>query len=268
MMILPIPSMRVIVDHIRSSSFLIADGVVPSNEGRGYVLRRIIRRAVRHGYKLGQQRPFFYRLTPALVEVMGKAYPELYKVKKQIEQLLLQEEEQFSNTLDNGLKVFDQIVDGLEGNQIPGEQIFLLYDTYGFPVDLTDDLARERKLTLDYPGFNTAMERQRQLSQQAQHFKMHHIQQLHIPGETVFIGYESLHGEGTIITLLQDEKPVSSLETGQRGIVVLDRTPFYAESGGQIGDTGYLYHENGRFRVEDTQKHGPVYLHYGLGNPR
>ena len=233
-------SMRVIVDHIRSSSFLIMDGVVPSNEGRGYVLRRIIRRAVRHGYKLDQQQPFFYRLVPALVRIMGEAYPELIKAQPQIEELLLREEEQFSNTLENGLKVFEEVLEKLDGTEIPGEQVFLLYDTYGFPTDLTDDMARERKLTLDYPGFEAAMERQRQQSQQAQHFRMNHIQQLHIPGATEFTGYESLHGEGVITTLLEDEKPVAVLENGKRGIVVLDSTPFYAESGGQVGDTGYL----------------------------
>ncbi len=256
-------SMRVIVDHIRSSSFLIMDGVVPSNEGRGYVLRRIIRRAVRHGYKLGQQQPFFYRLVPALVKIMGEAYPELIRMQPQIEQLLNQEEEQFSNTLENGLKVFDEFTTRLGNREIPGQTIFQLYDTYGFPVDLTADLARERGYSLDYPGFEECMERQRQQSQQAQHFKMNHIHQLHIPGATEFVGYESLHGEGVITTLLHDDKPVTSLEVNQRGIVVLDRTPFYAESGGQVGDTGYLNGKTGHFRVEDTQKHGAVYLHYG-----
>jgi alanyl-tRNA synthetase len=257
-------SMRVIVDHIRSSSFLIMDGVSPSNEGRGYVLRRIIRRAVRHGYKLNQQQPFFYRLVPALVQIMGAAYPDLIKAQSHIEQLILREEEQFSNTLENGLKVFEEIVQKLESAEIPGEQVFLLYDTYGFPTDLTEDMARERKLTLDYPGFEAAMMRQRQQSQQFQHFKMNHIQQLHIPGETEFTGYESLHGEGVVTTLLQEDKPVTILEGGQRGAVVLTRTPFYAESGGQVGDTGYLRGADGSsFRVEDTQKHGNVYLHYG-----
>jgi alanyl-tRNA synthetase len=257
------PSMRVIVDHIRSSAFLIADGVVPSNEGRGYVLRRIIRRAVRHGYKIGQQGSFLYRLTPFLIQIMGQAYPELAKAQQQIEQMIYQEEEQFSNTLENGLKVFDEFTAKLETREIPGQVIFQLYDTYGFPVDLTADLARERGYSLDYAGFEECMERQRQQSQQTQHFKMHLVHQLHIPGETQFLGYESLIDEGEITTLLYDDKPVNTLESGQRGVVVLDRTPFYAESGGQVGDVGYLTTEEGRFRVEDTQKHGAVYLHYG-----
>lgn len=257
------PSMRVIVDHIRSSAFLIADGVVPSNEGRGYVLRRIIRRAVRHGYKLNQAKPFFYRLVAPLVKIMGEAYPLLMRAQNSIEQLLFQEEEQFANTLENGLKVFDELTAKLKDKEIPGAGIFQLYDTFGFPIDLTADLARERGFSMDYAGFEECMERQRQQSQQAQHFKMHHIQQLHIPGETEFTGYESLSGEGVITTLLHEEKPVSFLDSGQRGIVVLDRTPFYAESGGQVGDTGYIFSSGARFRVEDTQKHGSVYLHYG-----
>lgn len=257
------PSMRVIVDHIRSSAFLIMDGIAPGNEGRGYVLRRIIRRAVRHGYKLNQQQPFFYRLVPALIKIMGLAYPELTKAAANIEQIIKQEEEQFSNTLENGLKVFDEITAKLANHEIPGQAIFQLYDTYGFPVDLTADLARERGFSLDYPGFEECMDRQRQQSQQSHQFKMHHVQQLHISGETQFTGYESLKGQGVITTLLWEEKPVTLLEAGQRGIVVLDQTPFYAESGGQVADTGYLYGEHARFRVEDTQKHGRVYLHYG-----
>lgn len=256
-------SMRVIVDHIRSSAFLIADGVVPSNEGRGYVLRRIIRRAVRHGYKLGQQQAFFYRMVPALVKIMGETYPELVKNQALIEQLLYQEEEQFSHTLENGLKVFDETLAKLEGAQIPGKAVFQLYDTYGFPLDLTADLARERGFGIDYIGFEQAMDRQRQQSQQAQQFKMHVTQQLHIPEGTRFTGYERLADEGIVTTLLQDNRPVSVLEAGQRGAVVLSCTPFYAESGGQVGDTGYLHFAGGHFRVEDTQKHGQAYLHYG-----
>ena len=256
-------SMRVIADHIRSTAFLIADGVVPSNEGRGYVLRRIIRRAARHGYKLDQQRPFLHRLVPALVKIMGSAYPELTKAQSRIEQQILREEEQFSHTLENGLKIFDEITAKLSHKMIPGQAIFQLYDTYGFPVDLIADLARERGYSMDFPGFEECMERQRQQSAQAQHFKMPYIQQLHIPGETEFIGYESLTGEGSITALLHDEKPVTSLASGQRGIMVLNRTSFYAESGGQVGDTGHIIGAKGRFRVEDTQKHGSVYLHSG-----
>lgn len=263
---LKFPSMRVIADHIRSSAFLIADGIVPSNEGRGYVLRRIIRRAARHGYKIGQQQPFFHRLTAALVKIMGEAYPELVKSQSQIEQLIYQEEEQFSSTLEHGLKVFEEVYQTITEHhltEIPGESVFLLYDTYGFPIDLTADLARERKLSLDFPGFEKAMERQREMSKQGQHFKMNSIQQLHIPGETVFTGYESLNDQGEVIALLENEKPMNALENNQRGIIVLDRTPFYAESGGQVGDSGYIRAKTGLFRVEDTQKHGAVYLHYG-----
>lgn len=257
------PSMRVIVDHIRSSSFLIADGVAPSNEGRGYVLRRIIRRAIRHGYKLGQKRAFFYRLAPALVHTMGEAYPELVRSQSLIEQWIQQEEEQFSNTLEHGLKVFDEVTAKLESQLIPGAAVFQLYDTFGFPVDLTADLARERGFSLDQAGFEECMARQRQQSQQFQSFKMVQSHQLHIPGETQFIGYTHLAGEGTVTSLWHENKPVDILEEGQRGAVVLDTTPFYAESGGQVGDTGYLHFAQGQFKVEDTQKHGLVYLHYG-----
>jgi alanyl-tRNA synthetase len=256
-------SMRVIVDHIRSVAFLIADGVIPSNEGRGYVLRRIIRRAVRHGYKLGQQQPFFYRLTGALVEVMGDAYPELIKVQPLIEQIIEQEEVHFSKTLSKGLKILDQETAALADKQIPGDIIFQLYDTYGFPPDLTADIARERGLTLDYAGFNAAMEQQREQSQQAHQFAIDHTQKVYIKGETEFIGYESLIAEGKVTTMLQDNKPVATLRPGEKGVVVLDRTPFYAESGGQVGDSGYLYFDDGSFRVKDTQKQGGAYLHIG-----
>lgn len=264
------PSMRVVVDHIRSSAFLIADGVVPSNEGRGYVLRRIIRRAIRHGAKLGQQQTFLYRLVPVLVAIMGEAYPELMKMQTAIEKYILQEEEQFSNTLEHGLKVFDEVTSKLKGQEIPGQAVFQLYDTYGFPVDLTADLARERGFTVDYLGFDECMERQRQQSQKAQRFFGLGSQQANFDRAdflseqaTEFTGYESLSGEGVITGLLYDHKPVTALESGQGGIIVLDRTPFYAESGGQVGDTGYLQSDKGRFRVEDTQKQGAVYLHYG-----
>lgn len=256
-------SMRVIVDHIRSVAFLIADGVIPSNEGRGYVLRRIIRRAVRHGYKLGQHQPFFYRLTAALVETMGEAYPELIKIQPLIEQVIEQEETNFSKTLSKGLKILDQETEKLSDKQIPGEVIFQLYDTYGFPPDLTADIARERGLTLDYAGFNEAMEAQREQSQQAHHFSVDHTQKVYIKGETEFVGYDSLIAEAKVTTMLQDNKPVAILRTGDKGVVVLDRTPFYAESGGQVGDTGYLYFDDGSFRVKDTQKQGSVCLHVG-----
>ncbi len=256
-------SMRVIVDHIRSVSFLIADGVIPSNEGRGYVLRRIIRRAARHGYKLGQQEPFFYKLAAPLIAVMGDAYPELRKAQPLIEQIIKQEEIQFSKTLAKGLKILDHEMSTMAVREIPGDVIFQLYDTYGFPPDLTADIARERGYSMDYAGFNAAMDRQREQSQQAQQFTVDQTQTVHIRGETEFIGYEGLVGEGKVVTLLCDDKPVTALRAGEKGVVVLDRTPFYAESGGQVGDTGYLYFENGSFRVKDTKRQGAVFLHVG-----
>lgn len=256
-------SMRVIVDHIRSCSFLIMDGVTPSNEGRGYVLRRIIRRAIRHGFKLGQKEPFFYRLTQALADIMGEAYPQLRESQPMIEQTLKQEELQFANTLEKGLKRLDQAISEISGNQLPGEVAFQLYDTYGFPLDLTADIASEKNLTIDYQGFEEAMARQRALSQQTHQFSMDQTEWVHVKGTTEFIGYESLTGEGKVTALLIDKKPVNELYQGQKGMVVLDRTPFYAESGGQIGDSGYLYFGDGVFRVHDTQRQGAVYLHFG-----
>ncbi len=256
-------SMRVIVDHIRSAAFLVADGVIPANEGRGYVLRRIIRRAIRHGHKLGMREPFFYKLTAPLIELMGEAYPLLVKTKSFIEQTLEREELQFASTLAKGLKIFDQIIETLPGSEIPGQAVFQLYDTYGFPPDLTADMARERDLTLDYVGFDLAMDRQRTQSQQASHFQPDQTEQLHIGGTTEFTGYENTCDDGRVITLLEDNKPVTKLDEGQKGVVVLDRTPFYAESGGQVGDQGYLYFDSGKFRVKDTKKKGRVYLHCG-----
>ncbi|CAN7948397.1 unnamed protein product, partial [Ixodes hexagonus] len=256
-------SMRVIVDHIRSVAFLISDGVVPSNEGRGYVLRRIIRRAVRHGYKLGQQEPFFHELTGPLVKVMGDAYPMFSKAQPLIEQVIEQEEIQFSKTLSKGLRILDHELSELSSREIPGEVIFQLYDTFGFPPDLTADIARERGFSMDYAGFDKAMERQREQSQQAHHFTIDYTQTVHISGRTEFVGYETFESEAHVTTLLQDNKPASTLSEGKKGMVVLDRTPFYAESGGQVGDQGYLFFEGGHFRVKDTQKQGTVYLHLG-----
>lgn len=256
-------SMRVIVDHIRSSAFLIMDGVTPSNEGRGYVLRRIIRRALRHGYRLGQDGPFFYRMVQPLTEIMGDAYPELKERRNLIEEVIHYEEQQFAKTLEKGLKILDQQLQTIENSQIQGSLVFLLYDTYGFPPDLTADIARERGLTIDNDGFEIAMAGQRALSQSSQHFSMDQIKQLHVDGTTEFTGYESLTDHGKVTALFFDENPVSKLNEGERGYVVLDRTPFYAESGGQVGDTGYLYTDTGQFRVKDTQKLGRVYLHIG-----
>lgn len=256
-------SMRVVVDHIRSAAFLISDGIIPSNEGRGYVLRRIIRRAVRHGHKLGQHGAFFYRLVSPLIKVMGDAYPELYRTQFIIEKVIRQEEIQFSQTLSKGLKILDQKMIGLSHREIPGDVIFQLYDTYGFPPDLTEDIAKEHNFTMDYAGFNKAMEHQRAQSQQVQQFFVDHTQKVHISGETEFVGYETLNVEASVTVLLEGNKPVTVLREGTKGVVVLDRTPFYAESGGQVGDQGYLFFQSGSFCVKDTKKQGAVYLHIG-----
>lgn len=257
------PSMRVIVDHIRSAVFLIFDGVMPSNEQRGYVLRRIIRRAVRHGFKLGQKEPFFYRLTNPVIAVMGDPYPEIKKSRELIAQVIEQEEIQFFITLEKGLKILDKEIAQLHNEEVPGELVFQLYDTYGFPPDLTADIARERGLILDYPGFEQAMAKQRELSQRTQQFSIDQTQHLYIAGKTDFTGYTTLTDEGTVTALLYDNQPVTELNVAQKGIVVLDRTPFYAESGGQVGDSGYLYFDKGYFRVYDTKRKGYAYLHYG-----
>lgn len=255
--------MRVIVDHIRSASFLITDGVTPSNEGRGYVLRRIIRRAARYGFKLGQQNPFFYKLVPALVAEMGGTYPELKQSEKHITQLIEQEEKQFSNTLANGLKILEKLLAESKKNEIDGQLMFQLYDTYGFPTDLTIDIAKEKGMSWDYAGFKAAMLKQREQSQQFAQFHADQTKQLHISGETVFTGYETASDEGEVIALLSDYKPIHTLHKGEQGIVVLNKTPFYAESGGQVGDSGYLYFKEGSFRVQNTLKKGAVYLHFG-----
>ncbi|PXX91546.1 alanine--tRNA ligase [Marinobacter vulgaris] len=256
-------SLRVVADHIRSCAFLISDGVMPSNEGRGFVLRRIIRRAARHGNKLGATGAFFYKLTGALVELMGDAYPQLVSSRKQIEKVLLQEEEQFAKTLDKGLRLLEQDIAGLAGSEIPGETIFALYDTYGFPVDLTNDIARERGLTLDYKGYEKAMERQRERARAASKFGMdYNAAGLNIEGSTEFTGYEHIDGHETIRTVLVDGAEKNA-QAGEEAVVVLERTPFYAESGGQVGDTGLLTWSGGRFKVTDTQKEGNNHLHIG-----
>ena len=255
--------MRVIVDHIRSASFLIADGVMPSNEGRGYVVRRIIRRAARYGFKLGCDKPFFYQLVAALVAEMGDAYPQLIKAQKNIEAVIEQEEKQFSKTLAYGLRILDKALEESEAKMIDGQLMFQLYDTYGFPPDLTIDIAKERSLRWDNDGFTAAMLKQREQSQQSQQFNRDQTQQVHLSGETQFTGYDKIVDEGKVVTLLHDFKPVKHLKKGDSGIVILDQSPFYAESGGQVGDTGYLYFEDGRFRVNDTQKKGAVILHEG-----
>jgi alanyl-tRNA synthetase len=256
-------SLRVIADHIRSCTFLIVDGVVPSNEGRGYVLRRIIRRALRHGNKIGFTDAFFYKLVKPLVQEMGEAYPELVKSQTTVEKILRQEEEQFSLTLSQGLKLFDQAVADLHGTLIPGETLFKLYDTYGFPIDLTADIARERLLSVDYECFNKAMEKQRERSRQSSKFTADYAIGANTQA-TEFLGYEdTLTGDGKIIALYRDGQAVDTLNAGDEGSVILDVTPFYAESGGQIGDQGELRGTEFLFNVTDTTKQGAAYVHAG-----
>jgi alanyl-tRNA synthetase len=256
-------SLRVIADHIRSCSFLIADGVQPSNEGRGYVLRRIIRRAVRHGSMLGARGTFFYKLVASLVEQMGDAYPELKDKQKVIEQALQREEEQFGKTLERGLNILNEALTELDGTVLPGELVFKLYDTFGFPVDLTADMAREKGLTIDEAGFNEAMEAQRQRAQQASNFGVDYNERLKSNQKSEFLGYTDVTGESEIVELFANGEAVSELPAESKGIVVLTRTPFYAESGGQIGDTGKLIVNGGEFLVEDTQYIGKAIAHHG-----
>lgn len=256
-------SLRVIADHIRSCAFLIVDGVVPSNEGRGYVLRRIIRRAIRHGNKLGITQPFFYQLVTPLADNMGKAYPELNQAKNHIEKILLQEEQQFARTLETGLKLLEQDLAALKNSVIPGITVFKLYDTYGFPIDLTADIAREKGLTIDTEGFEAEMAKQREKSQAASKFGVDYTERLNLEGETNFMGYEHLAYESKITALFCENKPADSLQTKADSVVILDHTPFYAEGGGQVGDQGWLYGPNGQFHVKDTRKEGQVFLHYG-----
>lgn len=259
-------SLRVIADHIRSSAFLITDGITPSNEGRGYVLRRIIRRALRHGNQLGITEPFFYRLVEPLAEEMGDAYPELRQAKASIEKTLKQEEEQFRLTLASGLKLFEQMIKTLKGSVIPGDVVFKLYDTYGFPADLTEDMARERELTIDMEGFEKEMNQQRERSRQSSQFEADYHVGAHIDTPTHFVGYHQLElkDQSKVIALYREGEAVNVLHVGEKGAVILDRTPFYAESGGQIGDRGTLSTETVSFTVEDTQKQGQVHVHSGV----
>lgn len=257
-------SLKVVADHIRSCGFLIADGVTPSNEGRGYVLRRIVRRACRHGNKLGAKGSFFYRIVAALVAEMGEAFPELKQQQAHIERVLKTEEEQFAKTLEQGLKILEQDLAELKGSVIPGEVIFKLYDTYGFPVDLTGDIARERELTLDEEGFEREMEAQRERARSASAFGMDYNSLVKVEGETRFTGYLDTSGSGKVLALFKEGMAVQSLSAGEEGVVVLDETPFYAESGGQIGDCGYLSADGLRFDVRDTSKAGGAFLHHGI----
>src|SRR5690554_479637 len=257
-------SLKVIADHIRACGFLIVDGVIPGNEGRGYVLRRIIRRALRHGYKLGQKGLFFHKLVPDLIEQMGQAYPELVAQQERIAQVLRQEEERFSATLEHGMAILDgALADIKPGGTLDGQTLFTLYDTYGFPVDLTADICRERQVNVDLDGFDAAMERQREQARAAGKFK--EAENVTYSGvSTQFTGYEQLQTSGRITALYLDGTQVNTLEAGQEGIVVLDTTPFYAESGGQVGDTGVLTADGVQFDVNDTRKiQSQVFGHYG-----
>lgn len=257
-------SLKVVADHIRSCGFLIADGVTPSNEGRGYVLRRIIRRACRHGNKLGAKGSFFYQIVAALVAEMGEAFPELKQQQAHIERVLKTEEEQFAKTLEQGLKILEQDLSGLQGTVIPGDIVFKLYDTYGFPVDLTGDIARERELTLDEEGFEREMEAQRERARSASAFGMDYNSLVKVDSDTVFLGYAGTSGSGKVVALFKAGGSVDSLGEGEEGVIVLDRTPFYAESGGQVGDSGYLSAGGVRFDVRDTTKVGGAFLHHGI----
>src|SRR5579863_9415290 len=257
-------SLRVIADHIRACTFLIVDGVSPANEGRGYVLRRIIRRALRHGYKLGIQPPFFYKLVPVLEEQMGAAYPELIRGRAHAERVLKQEEERFAETLANGMVLLESAVRNLRGAKvIDGETVFKLYDTFGFPADLTADVARERGLSIDQAGFETAMEQQRRRSQESSKFGAEQRDVALPDARSVFRGYEELTTEGQATALLKGGASVPALAAGDKAEVVLDRTPFYAESGGQVGDAGELTGPGVRFTVTDTQKRGAAHVHIG-----
>ena len=257
-------SLRVIADHIRACTFLIIDGVVPSNEGRGYVLRRIIRRAIRHGYKLGQTQPFFHKLVATLVREMGSYYAELVSGEARATQVLSQEESRFAETLTTGMALLDAEAAKLTSSVIPGETVFRLYDTYGFPLDLTADVARERGLTIDQAGFDAAMEAQRGRARAASKFGTDLRESVKLPGRTEFTGYDHLAGIGKITALIFDGVVVDVMRAGQEGQVVLDHTPFYAESGGQVGDTGLLTTDTARFTVRDTRKIGASFAHMGV----
>ena len=257
-------SLKVVADHARSCCFLIADGVNPSNEGRGYVLRRIIRRAVRHGNKLGATGSFFYKMLQPLIDVMGQAYPELEAQKVRIEAQLLKEEEQFAKTLEQGLKLLEGELANLKAKVIPGEVVFKLYDTYGFPADLTADIARERDLTIDEAGFEVEMAAQRQRARDAGKFAIDYNSIVKVDGETQFDGYDATQGQGQIVAIYKDGEQVDEVVEGDEALIVLNQTPFYAESGGQIGDTGLFKNDTGIFEVQDTKKSGGAFVHQGI----
>ena len=257
-------SLKVVADHARSCCFLIADGVNPSNEGRGYVLRRIIRRAVRHGNKMGATGTFFYKMLQPLIDAMGTAYPELEQRRNVIEAALIREEELFAKTLEQGLKLLEGELANLKGKTIPGETVFKLYDTYGFPADLTADIARERELEIDEAGFEVEMAAQRQRARDAGKFAVDYNSIVKVDSDTQFDGYEATQGQGQIIAIYKDGVQVDEVVEGDEALIVLNQTPFYAESGGQIGDTGLFKNDTGIFEVQDTKKSGGAFVHQGI----
>ncbi|WP_272520550.1 alanine--tRNA ligase [Providencia sp. PROV223] len=256
-------SLRVIADHIRSCAFLVSDGVIPSNEGRGYVLRRIIRRAVRHGYMLGAKDTFFYKLVAPLINVMGSAADELGRQQAMVEKVLKTEEEQFARTLERGLQLLDEELASLKEDTLDGEAAFRLYDTYGFPIDLTADVCRERNIKVDEEGFERAMEDQRRRARESSGFGADYNSLIKVDKRSEFSGYQYDEQQATITALYKDGQPVDSLNAGEEGLVILDKTAFYAESGGQVGDTGYLNNDSASFKVTDTQKYGQAIGHIG-----
>ena len=256
-------SLKVVADHIRSCAFLVVDGVTPSNEGRGYVLRRIIRRALRHGHNLGATGSFFYKLVGPLAEVMGEAYPELVNMAEKIADVLKKEEEQFARTLDKGMGVLEDGLADLTGTVLPGELIFQLYDTFGFPTDLTNDVAREKGYCLDMEGYETCMEEQRTRARSASQFGLDYSDNIRVEGSTAFCGYQSLENKASVVALYMAGDAVDSAGPDSEVVVVLDNTPFYAESGGQVGDSGYLHSDNGKIEIVDCRKSGEHHLHIG-----
>ncbi|MEO1898210.1 MAG: alanine--tRNA ligase-related protein, partial [Methylococcales bacterium] len=257
-------SVRVIADHIRSTAFMIVDGVIPSNEGRGYVLRRIIRRAIRHGHKIGIDKVFFYRLAPVLALEFKDVYPELKKALANVEKILKKEEKRFAQTLDQGMGILEEAIAGLKGNKLDGETVFKLYDTYGFPVDLTADVARERDLTIDMLGFETEMTKQKERARQAGDFKTTQ-KGVDISDATEFLGYEQLENSSTVQAIIKEGKLTDSISAGDEAIVVLAQSSFYGESGGQVGDSGVLSNSTVDFKVDNTQKQkSGAFEHYGV----
>ncbi|MGB5328474.1 MAG: alanine--tRNA ligase [Gammaproteobacteria bacterium] len=258
-------SLRVIADHIRSCAFLVVDGVLPSNEGRGYVLRRIIRRAARHGHQLGCKKPFFYKLVAALDKEMGDAYPELRQHREHVERVLKKEEQRFAETLEQGMRILEAAIDKMKGDTIDGKTVFKLYDTFGFPVDLTADVARERDLRLDQAGFDIEMEEQRSRARASSQFNaVSDAFKLDVYPATEFLGYEMPSADSRVLAILQNDAAIDQLENGDQAIIILDRTPFYAESGGQVGDIGEIgIGDETVFKVTDTQKQNDIYLHVG-----